>query len=294
MSLLERLVELRDNPKRGNNLTAAINEAIAELDSIQNANRAPEVLDLNGKRIILLTPIYRALSGRTFFTLWRCFGQYGPDKIGLIPEFQTVIHEARNMLASKFLGTDSEWCIMVDDDMVLPCGSAAIINNYFNARLPTAIAGYNAIQRIMSHPADKLVVGALYFVKGNPSTHAHKLAGRAVTKSAFMDDSVNRELHNPSDNKELLKDDWVGLGFSRIHRSVFEKIKEVAPGRFPEIMPTDPKQHVGWFQPIAPNVNEDISFCRRCRACGIDLWLDRSLVCGHADGTTVYWAHNSQ
>jgi len=294
MSLLERLIDLRDNPKRGNNLTIAINEAISELDSIQNVNKPPELLDLNGKRVILLTPIYRALSGRTFFTLWRCFAQYGVDKIGLIPEFQTVIHEARNILAKKFLETDSEWCIMVDDDLVLPCGSSSITNNYFRAGLPAGLAGYNAIQRIMSHPSDKLVVGALYFVKGNPSSHGHRLAGRAVTKSAFIDDAVNRDLHSPNDNKELFKDDWVGLGFSRIHRSVFEKIKEVAPGRFPEIVPPDPNQHTGWFQPIGPNVNEDLSFCRRCRACGIDLWLDPCLVCGHADGTTIYWANNSQ
>ena len=293
MALLERLVELRDNPKRGNNLTSAINEAIAELDSIQNANRPPELLDLNGKRVMVLTPIYRAMSGRTFFTLWRCFAQYGVEKIGLIPEFQTVIHEARNMLAKKFLETDCEWCIMVDDDMVIPCGSAPIINNFFHAGLPTVLAGYNAIHRIMSHPADKLVVGALYFVKGTPMSHGNKFAGRAVTKSAMQDDAVNAMLHQPVENKELFKDDWVGLGFSRIHRSVFEKIKETAPGRFPEIMPSGPKRHTGWFQPIGPDVNEDVSFCRRCRACGIDLWLDPCLICGHSDGTTNYWPRNT-
>jgi len=196
-------------------------------------------------------------------------------------------------LAQAALETDSEWFIMgPDDDLVLPCGSANVTNRYFNARLPEPLASYNAISRIMSHPADKKVVGALYFVKGNKDTHNHPMAGKAICSQAFHDEAFNRMLHNPTPTSGLIKQDWVAIGFARIHRSVFEDIIKAADGRWPELAPSHPGGHYGIFQPIGPDVNEDISFGRRCKALGIDHWLDSGLIAGHADGTTIWWAHN--
>lgn len=259
-------------------------------------SKPAEVMDTDGKRVMILSPIYRGMAGRTFFTLWRCFGQYGVDKVGLIPEFQTVIHEARNMLAHKALQTDSQWFIMgPDDDMVLPCGSSQITNHAFRARLPEPSASFNAIQRIMSHPDDKRVVGALYVVKGNMSMHGHRNAGRVVCGEAFEDDRMNESLRTITGKKGLMEcKKFVGLAWARIHRSVFEEIAKAAEGRWPEILPSNPGGHFGWFQPIGPDINEDISFCRRCAALGIKMYLDCDLALGHSDGTTIWWPTSSQ
>lgn len=287
-TIQDKLAKLRFGKVPVDERAAIIDEVLALL----NATPEPQPMkltEITGKRVQILTPIYRGMNGRTFFTLWRCFGQYGVDKIGLIPEFQTVIHEARNMLAQKFLATDSEWAIMVDDDLVIPSGSAGITNGYFRAGLPEPSASFNAISRIMSHPVDKLVIGAVYCIKGTPALMGHPLAGKVVTASAFKDEASDRELRKITGQKGLMEDEWVGLGFSRIHRSVFQTIIDAAPGRWPELTPSREGRHWGIFNPLGPDINEDISFCKRCRALGIKLWLDRDLVCGHSEGSVTWW-----
>jgi len=293
-TLRERLLDIRQKGRKlltNDVLNSAIDDTLAELDRAPTEQeKPPGLFEIKGKKVVILAPIYRGINGRTFFTLWRCFGQYGVDKVALIPEFQTVIHEARNMLARKFLETDSEWAIMVDDDMVLASGSLNITNGYFRASLPDVSASFNAIGRLMSHPSDKRIVASLYVVKGNVNMHGHKNAGRVVCDAAFSDDNINQELRNIMGNKGLMEcERWVGLGFSRIHRSVFEDIIRASEGRWPEILPSHPGGHYGIFQPMGPDVNEDVSFCRRCKALGISMYLDRDLVSGHADGTTVWW-----
>lgn len=299
-TILERLTELQERlqsskvPQRAED-AKTIEDAIqgmTELMSLASV-KPPLIHNIEGKRVMILTPIYRGMNGRTFFTLWRCFAQYGVDKVGLIPEFQTVIHEARNMLAKAFLETDSEWCIMVDDDLLIPCGSSQITNRYFNARLPEPLASINAISRIMSHPPECKVVGGLYFVKGNPSFSRHRNSGRAICEQAFRDDDFNSMLHQPKPTSGLIPQDWVAIGFCRIHRNVFEDIIKAIPGRWPECLPSHDGGHYGIFQPIGPNVNEDVSFGRRCKAIGIQHYLDSGLVCGHCDGTSIFWPHST-
>jgi hypothetical protein len=145
----------------------------------------------------------------------------------------------------------------------------------------------------MSHPADKLVVGATVCVKGNPSFSGNRNVGRVICEQAFRDDDFNRQLHSPRPDSGLIRQDWVGVCWCRIHRSVFEALIKAAEGRWPDIVPTRKGGHYGIFQPIGPEVNEDISFGRRCKALGIDHWLDSGLVCGHADGTSIFWLHNT-
>ena len=295
MALKANLVNFRErsNPEDAKLLDTTI-IAIERLEALA-FEKPPELFDIHGKKVVFLVPTQSSYNWRTFFSLFKNYAVYGPEKIGLIPQGQTVIHEARNMLAHSGLQTDAEWFIMgPDDDLIPPCGSAQITNRYFNARLPEPLASYNAITRIMSHPPECKVVGALYFVKGNHTTHNSPMAGKAVCSQAFTNEAFNKMLHNPTPTSGLIKQDWVAVGFCRIHRSVFEDLIKAADGRWPEIVPTVEGQHYGIFQPLAPNVNEDISFGRRCKAIGIQHYLDAGLVCGHADGTTVWWPHNTQ
>lgn len=299
MALKANLITLRDQFLAENKPAEAkiVDTTLIAIERLEALafDKPPEIFDIHGKKVVILNATQSSFNWRTHFTLFRNYAVYGPEKISLIPQGQTVIHEARNMLAHSGLQTDAEWFIMgPDDDLIPPCGSAQITNRYFNARLPEPLASYNAITRIMSHPPECRVVGALYFVKGNKTTHSSPMAGKAVCSQAFSDEKFNQALHHPTPTSGLIKQDWVAIGFCRIHRSVFEDLIKAADGRWPEIIPTLAGQPYGLFQPLAPNVNEDISFGRRCKAIGIQHYLDSGLVCGHADGTTVYWPHNTQ
>lgn len=297
MTVKEKLAEIKSrqapaiSPEDG----LALELAIKAVEYVEKQKALPpQIQNLNGKKVILLNATQDSMNWRTHFTLFKNYAMYGPDKIGLIPQGQTVIHEARNMLAQQGLQTDAEWFIIgPDDDLVLPCGDKNITNGYFNARLPDPLCSENAIERLMRYPPEIRVVGALYFVKGSPAFSRHRNAGRAVCEQAFRDDEFNRKLHLPSKDSGLIKQDWVAVGFTRIHRSVFEEIAQAADGRWPEILPSHKGGHYGWFQPIGPDVNEDVSFGRRCKALGIQHYLDSGLVCGHADGTSIFWAHNT-
>ena len=226
-----------------------------------------------GKNVIILQPVYRTLSADTHFTLFANYARYGVEKIGLIQEKRTVIHESRNILAHKFLATNAEWAIMVDDDMILPCGSSGIFNGRYGAGVSEESAGFNAITRIMSHGRDKGIVGALYWGR-------HKGA-KAQCSLGFSSDVENQRLTSLR-YSGLLADEWVATGFMRIHRSVFEAMKQaIDGGKWPECKPPSEDSWYGFFNPMRVRMGEDVSFCRRAKELGIQSFVDTSLVCLH-------------
>lgn len=245
------------------------------LDELVESN-PPEQWGEKGKKVQLLLPIYEAFTPYTFFTLFRCIRRYGAEQIGVIPKTRTLIVEARNDLAAKFLATDSEWCIYIDSDMILPCGSGAMLRG-IGLSFPEPKASRNAIDRIMSHPADKLIVGGLYRDRrGKNKVQCASAFGASPTRNAEL---LNL-LKNPGAD-ELQKEGWVGFGMVRIHRSVFERMMTEAPKHFPEIMPARPGDAWGFFDTSRARRGEDVSACRRAEAIGIDTWLDTGLLLGH-------------
>lgn len=241
----------------------------------------PEIWNITGKRVLILSPIYRTYNGLTHATLFVNYAQYGPEKIGFLPKFRTLITEARNMLADMALKTDSEWFIFVDDDQCLPCGNGAMLRS-IGCNLPEPNASYNAISRIMSHPEDKRIVSALYF--GRNETH------RAQVANAFESPSEDARYHailRTGGEHPLEEVRFTGMGFMRIHRSVFEAIRERADELFPEIKPAQEGRHWGYFTPQGPDRGEDMTFCMRAKMAGFPTYLDPSLLIGHC-GDKIY------
>lgn len=224
---------------------------------------------------MMLLPVYRYFNPDTHFTLFANYAKYGPEKIGMEVVKRTVIHEARNILVHKFMKTDAEWAIMCDDDMILPCGNAAIFNGNFRANVPTQNASFNSISRIMSHGKDKQIIGGLYFGR-------HEF-GQAQCSLGFDGgwENENIKLRNRS-YTGVLPVRWVATGFLRIHRSVFETLrKEIDGGRFPECKPVNDAMWHGYFSPIKVGIGEDVSFCLRAKECGITSYVDTDLILLH-------------
>jgi transcriptional regulator with XRE-family HTH domain len=250
--------------------------------------------DLGAGKVTILIPVYRFITWQLQATLFRNFRAYGPEKVEIAHWPGTCVWRARNTLVERFLKSKSEWAIFCDDDVVLPCGSAQIINGIFHARLPEPLASRNAISRIMSHPADKRVVGALCYVKGDPKITGDKMSGRAMCSDAYDSDGMNAELHDPKADWGLRKQEWfVGINFCRVHRSVFEEMAAAAEGRWPEFDIKKDGSARGWFNPRNNIDGEDLAFMARCKQLGIEMWLDSSLICGHADGSMVWWHYNT-
>jgi transcriptional regulator with XRE-family HTH domain len=245
----------------------------------------PELFQWEGKDAIILLPVYRTFNADTHFTLFANYAKYGPEKLGMIMQKRTLIHESRNILVHKALKTDARWFLMCDDDMILPCGNAALYNEHYGAGVSQESASFNAISRLMSHPEDKRIVGALYF--GRTSR------GKAQCCSAFADDSECEKIRLGK-YKGLKPEDWVACGFMRIHRNVFEEMaKAIDGGMWPELAPVGKDGWYGFFNPMRVRMGEDVSFGRRAKELGIQSYLDASLILLH-NGETNFGPRNTK
>lgn len=230
----------------------------------------------DGRKVMMLLPVYRTFSADTHFSLFANYAKYGAEKMGMEIVKRTVIHEARNILIDKAMkNSKAETFLMCDDDMILPIGNPAYMNGNHAADLPIRSASFNAISRIMSHGSERGIVGALYFGR-------HEL-GQAQCEQGFgrTKDQENEKLRKFG-YKDLVPTAWVGTGFMKIERWVIEKLKaEIDNGRWPVCTPHHKGSWYGYFAPQSAGYGEDISFCNRAKEIGIQPYLDASLICLH-------------
>jgi hypothetical protein len=260
------------------------------LDAAQMVLEVPEPPQVlpepvwEGRKVHILLPVYKTFSAATHYSLFANYAKYGPSKIALTMQNRTLIVEARNILSHKALESDSEWFIFVDDDMVLPCGSAGIINGRYGGKIPEPGASMNAITRLMSHPAHMKIVGGLYFGR-HPKGMAQCALG---LKNPEESDKLRRHKYTSPISMA-----WVGTGLVKIHRSVFEELKKhIDSGKWPECKPVNDESWYGFWNQQGPRIGEDVSFGRRCNEIGIESYLDPVLECLHV-GDVPWGSHNT-
>jgi len=240
-----------------------------------------------GRKVAILLPTYRTQNPDTHFTLFANYVAYGPEKIAMPKPIKgTCIWEARNRMIHKAMGIESvKTFLQCDDDMILPFGNVAGMEEFYGGKLPPQSASFNAITRIMSHSSEYGIVGGLYCGRHD--------AGKAQCELGFMSDQENQKLHRGG-YSGLIPMTWVGTGWIRIERWVIEKLKEaIDGGMFPECKPKSDQYWYGYFNPIKVGIGEDVSFGKRCADIGIKSYLDASLICGHV-GERVYWPSNTR
>ena len=266
----------------------AARAAVPALPQITTETAEAPAEPVNGTgHVHILLPMMDGIVPETFTTLFRACKQYRMERVSIIPKWRTLIIEARNDLAHKFLATKSEWCIFIDSDGVLPCGSGALLR-MLGLNLPEPKASRNVIERLMSHPADKLVVGALYKDRRGGT--------RAQCEIAFRSAEENDRLLKMFDPKIKSTDGlepsgWVGFGAVRIHRSVFEKMIQAAVpgGLLAEIAPPKGREGdaYGFFDTNRQARGEDVKFCRRAAQVGAAVYVDTGCILGHV-GSKIY------
>lgn len=196
-------------------------------------------------------------------------------KLAFDAECITGIHRARNILATRwYRETQSPWGLFIDSDMLFPVGypgetqkwGCTMPDQYFNTDLVTKLLA-----------SKKPLVGGLYFDRQGKNIPMYA-EGRRDTKE--------REKARDCPLDIVQATDWVGTGVMLIHRTVFDTMAQV----YPELTPKGPDDTYKFFNYIneEEDVGEDVSFCRRAKAAGIQPYVDLSCVCGHL-GSLAYW-----
>ncbi len=158
----------------------------------------------------------------------------------------------RNSMIDMFLETESDWLLSLDSDLCIP------------------IESFDEL--VQSVDKDEYpIMGGLYYLPLN--------GGKNIFPSAMklLDDKqgVFLSMEECSKDKGIVTNlHSVGNGFSMIHRSVFEKIKD-ANG-----------QKLGWFKDEYREeydtwISDDVYFYAQCRALGIKISLNTNTTSQH-------------
>lgn len=246
---------------------------------------ASEDVPWDGENLCILVPVHRSINPRTFFCLFQLRNRYH-GKVKLMTKPYTGVTEARNLLATRFMReTKAEWCLFVDDDMVIPVGSPGVMNGQFGAGVGTEYAKLDIIQRLTSHNLD--IVGGLYSQVENPSTPSFP-----VYHKARVDPSECDYARHAPKNEVRDAGSYIGMGATLIHRRVFEAIER----GFPEVVSTKPGIPNQYFTPMIKQnsvCGEDIAFCARAKQMGFSINVDLAVICGH-EGMQITWPHKKR
>jgi hypothetical protein len=235
-----------------------------------------------GRKLILAMPVHRTIEAGCAHTIIANFGMFGATKCGFITTRGiTLLEDARNTLVENFLSTGAERILFVDDDMILPCGSAPIFNGFYGIDVPEKFASRVLISELWN--ADKDIVGALYFGRNK--------GGVAQYSEAFQSKEEDKRAHN-LDFDGLQETKWVGTGAMMVKREVFLKMKEMAPALWPNIIPRQPGLPHGFFNRLNADAGEDVSFCYRARECGFQVYVHKGVIAGH-EGHMIFGPHNT-
>jgi hypothetical protein len=194
----------------------------------------PKDAEWAGKDVFLAMPSYKTTNPLTLYSI---LGLWDRAKFGGNIKFNDayIIH-ARNLLAHDFLATGLEGCFWIDDDMVVPMGSAGWFNQYTGFNLSGTYAGLHTVNRLRSH--GKSLVGALYYGR-NPSGRAMYYEALLNTPEGNAEDS--RAHQAPRD--ELKATRWFGSGCFYNSRQVLLDIK----AQMPHLAPQHPSEPWGFF-----------------------------------------------
>jgi hypothetical protein len=204
-------------------------------------------------------------------------------ELGFTFQADTMIHRSRNMLAKRFLESGCLWSLWLDADIAAPIANPDWYRWITNCEsVPQEYCSYDVLARMLGQ--SKAVIGGVYASrkwKGslviqpeiNPRTHEDKLLCNEIRRGTA---------------RGLAEVDWIGFGCALLHREVFLEVQR----GFPQLAPQTEIAPWRYFQPEGDE-GEDEAFCRRVRACGIPIWLDTQLICGHIGSMAFLPEHTS-
>jgi hypothetical protein len=229
------------------------------------------------------------------------------------------VAHSRNSCVDLFLKSTCDWMLTIDDDMVVPFGSAKWFNGNTGFNLKEPFASFNALERLLA--AEKTLVGALYFGR-------HRHGAPMFGEGANTPGMAAHARKAPHD--EVVPTRWVATGCLLIHRAVYEAIEKRYPNlarkggrgghwftssehsaiRDLELLqdllskgPMTGEKCLMAYEKVEQalarartnsslGMGEDVALCIRANESGHVAHVDLGLVCGHI-GTCVYGPYNT-
>lgn len=187
-----------------------------------------------GKDLFLCLPQYKVTNPLTLLCI---LGIYDRAKFGVLLEHgDAFIIHTREVLAHRFMESDKEESLWLDDDVLFPFGNAELYRRMSGIPLTDEFAGIHTANRLRSH--NKSIVGGLYF--------GRTPGGRAVYFEAMQDSEAgaaeNAWAHEgPRNTLRPVK--WCGTGVLYVRREVFVDIRD----HFPHLEPRFPTEPFHFF-----------------------------------------------
>lgn len=169
-------------------------------------------------------------------------------KVNYITVPQNSVSVARNLITSKFLYSDFDYVIFIDDDVV------------FNPQDLFKLANY---------PEEYKVISGAY-----------------VRRSNGISDDFTHTLMDGEKDKTVAKALYTGGGFLRIAKSVFKDLeKDTRSFRHPSVQKQENQYLKTYFDARFEDsqfISEDVDFCNKCHNNNIDTYVDQSIRVGHS------------
>jgi hypothetical protein len=277
-----------------------------------------QTVTVGTKKVMLTMPWQKHTNPVTAFSV---MGLFDRRRCGRLLNYgDAFVAHTRNTCANLFLGTDLEWMLTIDDDMIVPFGDAKWFNAHTRFNLPPEFAGLNALDRLLSH--GKTLVGALYFGR-------HELGRPMYAEGANI--PAEAEFARKAPMNLIKPTKWVGTGCMLVHRSVYLDLEKKFPrlarngGRGGQWFSTSEHTAMDWIDrarkmlsegPMTGEkafkalemlekassdahansslgMGEDVQFCTRAKDAGHQPFVDMGLVCGHI-GSCVYGPRNTR
>jgi len=204
-------------------------------------------------------------------------------ELGYSWQADTMIDRSRNMLAHRFLQSGCKWSIWLDGDMGAPIGKPDYFRWLTNSEtINNETASYDALDRLLSHR--KAMVGAVY---ASRRYHGQLVIQPEIKPRSHEDKLLANQIRR-GQGQGLADVEWLGFGCALVHREVFLEVQR----RFPQLAPQTEVEVWDFFRHESI-IGEDEAFCQRVRACGIPIYLDTQLVCGHQGSMMFLPEHTS-
>lgn len=242
----------------------------------------PEPLQLQKtvKKFSILSPTNRDYGFATVLSMLGNWKSTLPPEIrsmlsGLDIESDTLIHRARNILATRFLEHGNEWSYWMDSDIIAPIGNPGWFRKRSGARYSDEMLRFSALEKLTSYQGKKIVSG----VYCQRSQGGLIIAQPGLAPKGAEDALLVDEIKSRGPQHKIVQVDWVGFGCVAVHRQVFLDILE----KFPGVASANPaKSPHGFFTAYEGGPQgEDVAFCKRAAESGHPSYLDLSVICGH-------------
>jgi len=172
---------------------------------------------------------------------------------------------ARNELVRKFLESECEWLLQIDSDMGFARESLARLAQR------TAAAGLRMISALCFtryRPPMPTIFRGVTRVREDGREFLHIRCRETMEWLEAHPEALEECpcVLEPSPEDALVRADASGGAFLLVQREVFEALSEP------------------WFVRDDLKKGEDFYFFERARRAGFELWVDRSVICGHEWG----------